>query len=70
MNYKNEKLKKSVKTHNIGSIKERFVEIRNGDACLSGAASRKTKRSFKRIASRANRTMIKKYTREELKDFY
>lgn len=59
------------KNYNIGSIKTRFYyDILRGKACLSGAASRKTKRSFKKIASRANRTMIKKYSREELKDFY
>ncbi|MBE9039028.1 hypothetical protein [aff. Roholtiella sp. LEGE 12411] len=54
----------------LGSISARFYwDIRRyKNACLSGAASRKTKRQFKRIAARASRNFIKKDTREVIKD--
>lgn len=57
----------NIKQYRIGSVKTRFYyDIKRGLACLSGSASRKTKRQIKRIASRANRQLIKKVSKEFL----
>jgi hypothetical protein len=62
-------MKGAFKNYNVGSIRTRFYyDILEGNACLSGSASRKTKRSFKRLASKANRRMVKQNTRENLRD--
>lgn len=54
-----------IKNYRIGSIKTRFYyDIQRGLACLSGSASRKTKRQFKRLASKANRKLIKRLSKE------
>lgn len=54
----------------IGSIDVRFRRdiVEGKNACLSGYASRKTKRQFKRIAAKANRNFIKRLSRDEIAD--
>lgn len=57
----------NIKQYRIGSVKTRFYyDIKKGLACLSGSASRKTKRHFKRIAAKADRRLIKKVSKEFL----
>lgn len=57
----------NIKQYRIGSIKTRFYyDIKRGLACSSGSASRQTKRQFKKIASKANRNLVKKVSKEYL----
>lgn len=52
----------------LGSIDEKFRDLKNHYSTSHAGTKRKTKRQLKRIASRANRIFVKKLSKEQIHD--